>query len=222
MSSRVTVAGVLAGLLASATLPGLVHAQDAPAQESQGDAERGRQLAYTCYGCHGISNYKNVYPTYSVPKLQGQHPAYLALALAGYKSGERGHSTMHAQAATMNEQDMKDIGVFLAGEALKPAEQPPGKGIGQLPKKAEQLCVSCHGADGVGISGEIPSLAGQHADYLERTLLDYKNGGRRNPVMAGFVTDLSATEIRELAKYYARQKPSLSTAEHANWFAQKK
>lgn len=220
MSSRVTVAGVLAGLLASATLPGLVHAQDAPAQESQGDAERGRQLAYTCYGCHGISNYKNVYPTYSVPKLQGQHPEYLAIALAGYKSGERGHSTMHAQAATMSEQDMKDIAAFLAGEVLKPAEQP--KGIGELPKKAEQLCVACHGPDGVGTVGLYPTLAGQHADYLERTLLDYKNGGRKNPVMAGFVTDLSELEIRELAKYYSQQKPSLSTAEHANWFAQKK
>ena len=124
-----------------------------------------------------------------------------------------------AQAATMTEQDMKDIGAFLAGEALKPAAQP--KGIGQLPKKAETLCVACHGPDGIGTVGQYPTLAGQHADYLERTLLDYKNGGRKNPVMAGFVTDLSDQDIRELAKYYAQQKPALSTAEHANWFAQK-
>ena len=42
---------------------------------AEGDPERGRKLAYTCHGCHGIENYKNAYPNYSVPKLGGQHAA---------------------------------------------------------------------------------------------------------------------------------------------------
>ena len=41
---------------------------------SAGDAARGKELSYTCLGCHGIADYKNVYPTYSVPELAGQHP----------------------------------------------------------------------------------------------------------------------------------------------------
>lgn len=212
MPSRFAVPSVLATAVA------LSLALAAPAR-ADGDAERGKQLSYTCYGCHGIANYKNAYPTYSVPKLERQYPEYLAIALAGYKSGERGHSTMHAQAATMSQQDMEDIAVFLAGkEPLKPDSET--KPEGKIPAKAEQLCVACHGADGVGLVGQYPTLAGQHADYLERSLLDYKNGARRNPVMAGFVTDLSDADIRELATYYSRQKPSLSTAEHAMWFAQ--
>lgn len=185
---------------------------------AEGDPVRGRQLSYTCYGCHGIANYKNVYPTYSVPKLQGQHPEYLALALAGYKAGDRAHSTMHSQAATMTDQDMQDIAAFLADKPLQ--VDPQAKPSGKLPQKAEQLCVSCHGVDGVGIATQYPTLAGQHADYIARTLHDYKSGARKNPVMAGFVADLDDAAIRELAEYYSRQKPGLSTAEHANWFAQ--
>jgi cytochrome c553 len=71
-----------------------------------GDAKHGHDLAYTCQGCHSIPNYKNVYPTYSVPKLSGQRPEYLVAALKAYKSGERSHGTMHSQASSMSEQDM--------------------------------------------------------------------------------------------------------------------
>ena len=80
-----------------------------------GDAKRGHELAYTCQGCHSIANYKNVYPTYSVPKLSGQRPEYLVAALRAYKSGERSHGTMHSQASTMSEQDMADVAAYLAG-----------------------------------------------------------------------------------------------------------
>ena len=71
----------------------------AGAARAEGDAARGEKLAYTCLGCHGIDNYKNVYPTYSVPRLRGQHPNYLVAALKAYKSQERSHATMHAQVA---------------------------------------------------------------------------------------------------------------------------
>jgi cytochrome c553 len=36
---------------------------------AKGDAARGKQLAYTCTGCHGIVEYKNAYPSYRVPKI---------------------------------------------------------------------------------------------------------------------------------------------------------
>ena len=96
----------------SAPLPLAAQAQ-APAVA--GDAQRGKTLAYTCNGCHAIPNYKNVYPTYSVPKLHGQRPEYLVAALKAYKSGERSHGTMHSQAASLTEQDMADIAAYLAG-----------------------------------------------------------------------------------------------------------
>jgi len=79
----------------------------------QGDAERGRTLAYTCTGCHGIPFYKNAYPTYSVPKLGGQNQQYLIDALKAYRSGDRVHTTMQAQASTLSDQDISDVTAYL-------------------------------------------------------------------------------------------------------------
>lgn len=87
----------------------------AQAVVAEGDAEAGRIKAETCIGCHGIANYKNVYPTYRVPKLAGQSEDYLVIALKAYKSGERSHPTMISQATTMSDQDMADIAAFLSG-----------------------------------------------------------------------------------------------------------
>jgi cytochrome c553 len=169
------------------------------------DAERGKTLAYTCLGCHGVVNYKNVYPTYDVPSLHGQHPEYLVAALKGYKSGERSHATMHAHASSMSDEDMADIAAYLAGTPLKTA----GKALPPDAPKAAATCFSCHGADGVGITPDYPTLAGQHEDYLERALEEYKKGGRRNPIMAGFAAALKDSDIKELAEYYSKQKPKL-------------
>ncbi|MFM7627062.1 MAG: c-type cytochrome, partial [Gammaproteobacteria bacterium] len=57
-----------------------------------------------------------------------------------------------------------------------------------------------------------PNLAGQHADYLERALTDYKKGGRKNAIMSGFAGQLSAQDIRDLARYYSSQRPGLDTS----------
>lgn len=78
-----------------------------------GDAVAGKVKADTCMGCHGIENYANVYPSYRVPMLGGQHPEYIIAALKAYKNGERSHPTMKAQAAQMTDADMADIAAFI-------------------------------------------------------------------------------------------------------------
>ena len=88
-----------------------------------GDSAAGRDKADTCIGCHGIPRYTNAYPTYRVPKLGGQSPAYIAAALKAYKSGERPHMTMHAQAASLSDQDIEDIASFLSAAPHHPSEQ---------------------------------------------------------------------------------------------------
>ena len=81
---------------------------------ADGDAEAGRIKALPCMGCHGIPGYVNVYPSYHVPKLAGQHSDYLVAALMAYKNGQRTHRTMIAQASSLSEQDMKDIAAYFA------------------------------------------------------------------------------------------------------------
>ena len=88
-------------------------AAPAPAAAS-GDAARGKGLTYTCRGCHGVTGYKNAYPNYHVPKLGGQSEAFLRNALLEYRTGNRKHPTMQAQAEGYSEQDIADIAAFLS------------------------------------------------------------------------------------------------------------
>ena len=195
-----TVVALACASFASTTVP----AQDQPLQ---GNAKHGKAISYTCLGCHGIEGYKNAYPMYSVPKLEGQHPEYLIAALQEYRSGDRAHTTMHAQASTLSDQDIADIAAYFAGKPLvskgKPSSTPP---------QAATLCVSCHGQDGVAIAPTYPSLAGQHEDYIARALEEYRKGGRKNPIMKGFAATLKDEDIAVIAKYFANeQHPTLAT-----------
>ena len=98
----------LSALLAAATWLA------APVASAEGDPKAGEVKAIPCMGCHGIPGYSNVYPTYKVPRVGGQHAAYTVEALKAYKSGLRSHPTMRAQAATLSEQDMQDIAAYFA------------------------------------------------------------------------------------------------------------
>lgn len=79
-----------------------------------GNAARGKQLTYTCQGCHGVTGYKNAYPNYHVPKIGGQSEQYLINALTQYQQGKRKHPTMQAQAASFSAQDVADIAAYIA------------------------------------------------------------------------------------------------------------
>lgn len=87
------------------------------AASAAGDATAGKTKAFTCMGCHGIADYHNVYPSYRVPKIGGQHAEYIVSALQGYKSGQRSHATMRAQAGSLSDQDMQDIAAYFASQS---------------------------------------------------------------------------------------------------------
>ena len=125
-----------------------------PALAEDGNAERGGKLAYTCMGCHGIENYKNAYPKYSVPKLGGQSAIYIAAALAEYKAGARWHPTMKGMASTLSAQDHADLAAWFQGPRRA---QPDTKPAGTLPAAAAP-CTACHGQNGIGTMPENPTL----------------------------------------------------------------
>ena len=79
-----------------------------------GDPKTGHQLTYTCQGCHGVTGYKNAYPTYSVPKITGQSQEFLVNALTAYKKGTRKHPTMQAQAQSFSDEDIAAIASYLS------------------------------------------------------------------------------------------------------------
>lgn len=72
-------------------------------------------------------------------------------------------------------------------------------------KEISTVCSACHGVDGNSPTPDFPIIAGQHAEYLYRSLLDYKLGNRGDPIMQGQVAELSRADMRDLAAYFASQ-----------------
>ncbi|MCW5695582.1 MAG: c-type cytochrome [Bauldia sp.] len=65
-------------------------------------------------------------------------------------------------------------------------------------------CAQCHGIDGTGDdSGAFPRLAGQGAFYLYEALNDFATGARPNEVMSPIAAQLSDTDRRDVAAYFA-------------------
>jgi cytochrome c553 len=104
---------------AAALLPLAVAAQTPPAP---GDPNKGAQKVAMCQGCHGIVGWRTAFPeVYRVPKLSGQNAQYLVAALKQYKSGDRGHPTMKAIAASLSDDDMANIAAYYAQTPLTTA-----------------------------------------------------------------------------------------------------
>jgi cytochrome c553 len=80
-----------------------------------------------------------------------------------------------------------------------------------VPKIVETLCSVCHGPEGNSISPNFPRLAGQQAAYTEAQLKAFKNHTRSDPdardYMWGWAAQLDDAAIKDVANYYAAQKP---------------
>lgn len=76
----------------------------------------------------------------------------------------------------------------------------------------DKVCGACHGADGNSTSPIYPNLAGQHPEYLNKQLNEFKAGARKNATMAPNVTNLSADDMLNLAAYFSAQQPKARQA----------
>lgn len=96
-----------------------------------------------------------------------------------------------------------------------PARPDPAKGR----KIAGDACAACHAADGNSVASANPILAGQHPEYTVKQLVDFARktddkAARASGVMAGFASALSDDDRRNVAAWYASQKPGLGTAKN--------
>ena len=82
-------------------------------------------------------------------------------------------------------------------------------------KAKSAICAGCHGVDGNSSNPLWPSLAGQHASYINKQLMDFKEGRRINAQMTGMVAGLSPEDMKDLAAFYESQpaKPVTYNAE---------
>ena len=173
----------------------------------KGDATRGVALAETCYGCHGLPESHNAYPSYLVPKLGGQNAEYITIALQGYRRGTRGHETMQAQAASLKDQDIADIAAYFSTLEGKPETGRTSGNAAQVAagKEKSTTCVQCHGVEGTAAAPQWPNLGGQHESYLVQALTQYKDGRRADMLMGPLASTLDDTAIEEIAAFFAAQ-----------------
>lgn len=75
--------------------------------------------AATCYACHGPAGAKPILPEY--PLLAGQHTNYLVHSLHEYKSGKRKNAVMNAQAASLSDEEIKELSKFFSAQKVEGA-----------------------------------------------------------------------------------------------------
>ena len=177
-----------------------------------GNPEAGEEKAALCAGCHGDDG-NAAAPIF--PKLAGQHGHYLIKQLYDFRSQKRVEPTMNAMAEPLTDEDVLDLAAFYASKKISPEEAAPNKSGENLYKAgnsatAVPACSGCHGPKGRGNpSAGFPSLHGQYAAYLEKTLHDFKNGERGNDVnavMRQVAKHMSDEEIAAVSDYASTLK----------------
>ena len=66
-------------------------------------------------------------------------------------------------------------------------------------------CAACHGTDG-NSPGSIPSIGGKSADFIETTLIEFREGKRPGTVMNRHAMGYTDDEIRQIAEFFAGTK----------------
>jgi cytochrome c553 len=118
-SFAVSTLTLLFSAVAAAQAPAPAPAAPAPAAQPPaapvGDPAKGREKTRMCEGCHGIEGWRTAYPeVYHVPKIGGQHAAYIVSALHEYKNGDRSHPSMRAIAGSLSDEDMANLAAYFA------------------------------------------------------------------------------------------------------------
>lgn len=158
--------------------------------------------AARCAGCHGAEG-TSTNPAW--PNLAAQQEAYLVEATKAYQSGERTNAMMAAAAKALSDADINELAKHYAGlKAQPPAAGAAGAGEDAAGKRLADDCAGCHGDKGISSDPAWPNLAGQQREYLITALKAYRDGNRKNEMMAGLAKGLTDADIAALAGYYSR------------------
>lgn len=74
-------------------------------------------------------------------------------------------------------------------------------------KEKAELCVGCHGENGISQMENTPSLAAQPDQFIQWQLVFFRAGTRKNEQMQPIVEQLNNDDIRNLGAYFASLPP---------------
>jgi len=158
-----------------------------------------------CLACHGASGQS---ATPEVPSLGGQPVFYLTVQLLMFRDKLRVVEPMNQAMQGLSDDDLRKMAAYIA--KLPPPETGGSPSDTARNERARALieqhrCNFCHQGN---YSGEqnVPRLAGQREDYLEKTLRQYKDNSRRgyDASMADVLYPISDEQISDLAYFLSR------------------
>ncbi len=202
--------------------------------QAKGNSQSGQAQTMSCVSCHGEDG-NSMVPTF--PKLAGQHEGYLVRQLQDLKDGFRNAPMMAPLAMALDDQAIEDISAYYANQEISANQLPILEDEDDESEKADEeksaeidnllslgkdlyrngnlktkvsACIACHGPNGEGNKLALfPSLRGQHADYLIKTLTDFKNGERstRNDNMMHMIAQkMTKKEIQAVSFHISMMK----------------
>ena len=201
---------ILSGVVALTTLSTSFAAEEAKSYApAKPDLAKGEASFAACAACHGADGNSAITTN---PKLAHQHPEYLVKQLQEFKSGKRANAVMSGMAATLSEDDMKNVAAWLTtkepkhGFAKDKELVALGEKIykGGIADRQIAACAGCHSPTGAGIPSQYPRLSGQHQDYTVTQLQNFRAGVRNNSVQMTMVAaKLNDKEIQAVSDYIA-------------------
>jgi cytochrome c553 len=200
--------------LSAATIFGVLPAlaQEADKAIPKGDPEQGKALAESvCVACHGVDGQSSIS---NYPHIAGQIPEYIVRQLRHFKSGERVDPFMSPTAATVTEEDERNVAAWYAAQEAKPVAIKDETQIARGQKlwrggdmaKGIPACSGCHGPSGRGLSAQYPRLSGQFPEYITLQLNKFRAGERANDpeaVMRDIAEKLTDKDIKAVSEYAA-------------------
>jgi cytochrome c553 len=156
-----------------------------------------------CDGCHGD---KGIPQQKTWPVIWGQQQGYLYLQLRDFKSGARKDDIMSPIAQSLERADMQALALYYSQKSWPNLAEP--RAPADVAARAQKVnnsvvCTSCHQNGFLGDSTQ-PRLAGQTREYLQKSMLDFRNKTRdNNPGMTDLMLAISEQDIADMAAFVA-------------------
>ncbi|MFW5823642.1 MAG: c-type cytochrome [Marinobacter sp.] len=175
-----------------------------------GDPEAGEAEAGACVACHGEAG---AAPTQAVyPKIAGLGENYLYDQLVAIRDGVREIPEMTGLLDDKSDEDLENLAAYFDQEDMPLSQADPdlvddGEALYKGGNLASGVaaCAACHSPTGKGNEpAAYPHLGGQSADYVVKSLEDYRDGERDGPqaqIMVDIASKLTDEEIKAVASY---------------------
>lgn len=190
--------GRFAALAAAALLfPAQLAAQEA---ENDMPLEERIEMCGSCHGADGMS------PNANVPDLAGQPKTFIETQMIYFRERLRRDEIMTPQARGLSDETIIALAEHYAGLGPKLRDTAVRQDLFERGRKlaAEGRCGTCHLPDYSG-RNQMPRLAAQREDYLNRTMIAYREQERGGPdsTMIDILRGVPDADIAALAHFLA-------------------